>query len=332
MRSDRFRLMVAGAGLALLASCAPAPIGTEVPVTAPPAAPITPTMQPEAPAGMLSMEEARDAAVAALASRFGLPAPSQWDVQAESDGGALFTAEGWVARVEGPSAGQEASGPAVHLSVGHAPSGLAWVGSVDPDGTVEEESLVAPASVTSAEQARDLAVAFVAQERALEPPGTWVDSPLASSSPAIVAITYTSGPWVAQVSHEAAAPLIPTFSVIVDHMGAGLRWMGEVDQRGALTGAFVGASGGVPQAETVDGWIGTIVSSSPGAQFDDYFEVPGQSVSHYGIDGAEDALRARLIEVRDTGTYVRIWGTLERGVPDAYGVQIVVTRLEPALP
>jgi hypothetical protein len=34
-----------------------------------------------------------------------------------------------------------------------------------------------------------------------------------------------------------------------------------------------------------------------------------------------------LLDTR-TGTFVRIWGRLHRDVPDAYGVQIVVTRLE----
>ena len=80
--------------------------------------------------------------------------------------------------------------------------------------------------------------------------------------------------------------------------------------------------------QVVEGWSGVIVSNSPGAQFDDYFQMMDQNGTRYGIDSQDPDIRQKLIDLRDTGQVIRIWGVLNLDVPDAYGKQIQVNKLE----
>jgi len=80
--------------------------------------------------------------------------------------------------------------------------------------------------------------------------------------------------------------------------------------------------------EPVEDWSGVIISNPAGAQFDDYFEWQSFVGGSYGIDSMDPEIRERIVTLRDTGTTVEIWGTLNRNVPDMGGVQILVTRLE----
>ncbi|MBN2006057.1 MAG: DUF333 domain-containing protein [Anaerolineae bacterium] len=75
-------------------------------------------------------------------------------------------------------------------------------------------------------------------------------------------------------------------------------------------------------------WIGTIASMPAGSQYDDYFQMMDQDGSRAGITGRDDDINKRLAELRDTGVTVHIWGVFHKAVPDAYDLQIVVSRLE----
>jgi len=86
-----------------------------------------------------------------------------------------------------------------------------------------------------------------------------------------------------------------------------------------------------PEPDPVVGWEGVIVSNPPGAQFDDYFVLNGGFPVAFGIEGSGDAaplIHEQLAEHRDTGTVVRVWGSLVAGLPDAFGSQIQVMRLD----
>jgi len=86
--------------------------------------------------------------------------------------------------------------------------------------------------------------------------------------------------------------------------------------------------------EPVEGWTGTLVSleatrgEPPTTQFDDYFLLSGRFRVAYGIHSLDAGLQAELEALRDTGTPLRVWGALRCGVPDAFGSQIEVTRIE----
>jgi hypothetical protein len=82
------------------------------------------------------------------------------------------------------------------------------------------------------------------------------------------------------------------------------------------------------QPEPVEGLVGRLVSNPTGAQFDDYFVLDGGLGAAYGIHSLDPDLQARLESLHDTGTSFHVWGVLRCGVPDAFGSQIEVSRIE----
>jgi hypothetical protein len=82
------------------------------------------------------------------------------------------------------------------------------------------------------------------------------------------------------------------------------------------------------EPDPVEAWEGKIVGLPAGAQFDDYFELAGDFPVGFGIDSTNAGIAAELDFLRDNGEAVRIWGTVEVNVPDAFGVHINVERLE----
>jgi len=82
--------------------------------------------------------------------------------------------------------------------------------------------------------------------------------------------------------------------------------------------------------DVVEGWEGVIVNGPPGPRSggDDYLQLAGEFSLQYGIDAlANSELADQLESLRDTGTTVRVWGTLSAGVPDWNGTQIRTTRI-----
>ena len=81
----------------------------------------------------------------------------------------------------------------------------------------------------------------------------------------------------------------------------------------------------------VIGWMGYIVSTPDGAQFDDYVVVlPEGEVGEFGIEGTNDDINAKIIELRDhaqPGMYAHFWGKLTCDVIDYGGCQLLVERL-----
>jgi len=81
--------------------------------------------------------------------------------------------------------------------------------------------------------------------------------------------------------------------------------------------------------EEIADWWGVIKSNPPGAQFDDYFERRDLSQTiNYGIDSMDPVIKAKIIELRDSGKVVHLYGTLFSNVPDVNGSQIQVDRIE----
>ena len=183
------------------------------------------------------------------------------------------------------------------------------------------------------EQARDIVVAHVAELTGLPVPiGEWVFQDKTQQNPEEEpSWLFTNGPWVVQVSAPAIAPEPVFYTVTIDHMSAVIRWEGTIDSFGNIseTNFIEGSQPASPEKPGEPSWIGVILSNSPGSQFDDYFQLMDQNGTRYGIDGVDDAIKSKLISYRDTGVVIQVWGILQKDVPDAYGAQILVTRIEP---
>jgi putative hemolysin len=92
--------------------------------------------------------------------------------------------------------------------------------------------------------------------------------------------------------------------------------------------------GGVSAGESglvVVGWMGYVVSTPEGAQFDDYVIIlPEGEVGEFGIEGVSEEVEAQIVELRDhtqPGKFAHFWGALTCDVPDYGGCQVLVERL-----
>ena len=90
----------------------------------------------------------------------------------------------------------------------------------------------------------------------------------------------------------------------------------------------------VPASRTVDGWLGTIQGAEPDSPYDDFFESSdgGEDDGRYGLTTSYSRIARQIAYVRDTGHTVRIWGVLDYGVDDYNDCQIIVVRIEWAVP
>jgi hypothetical protein len=82
----------------------------------------------------------------------------------------------------------------------------------------------------------------------------------------------------------------------------------------------------LPAPVSVNGWVGAIVPFGEGAQYDDYFE--RQDGERFGIDATDEEMQKRIIALRTTRSWVRVWGQLLTGVPDVEGRQVQLERYE----
>jgi hypothetical protein len=75
--------------------------------------------------------------------------------------------------------------------------------------------------------------------------------------------------------------------------------------------------------------VGGIVANGPCAQIEDSFgrRELGRAVS-YGIDARDPAVQAQIVALRDSGRIVVLYGTVLSDIPDPYGSQIQVERIE----
>lgn len=183
------------------------------------------------------------------------------------------------------------------------------------------------------EQARDVIAAHVADLADLPlPVGEWSfhDQTQQSADEGATKL-FTNGPWVVQVSAPAILTEPVEYFVIVDHISAIIRWEGQVDSYGNIveTDFIQGIQPESPDKSEESSWIGVVISNPRGSQFDDYFQAMDQDGTRYGIDGADDVIKGKLISYRDSGTAVQVWGIFQKDIPDAYGAQILVTRIEP---
>ncbi|MCK4961686.1 MAG: hypothetical protein KAS19_04325, partial [Anaerolineales bacterium] len=80
--------------------------------------------------------------------------------------------------------------------------------------------------------------------------------------------------------------------------------------------------------DPVDGWEGTITTSTFNMGLSNVFVLAGDFPMWYSIDSIDPAIRDRLDSLRDTGIVIRVWGELMAGIPDVNGTRIQATRVE----
>ena len=77
--------------------------------------------------------------------------------------------------------------------------------------------------------------------------------------------------------------------------------------------------------QTKDGYVGKIIKTPAGSQYDDYFQT---QTGEYGIESFIEIIQTKLIELRDTGQEVILWGELLTDIPDYGGHQILVNKIK----
>ncbi len=80
--------------------------------------------------------------------------------------------------------------------------------------------------------------------------------------------------------------------------------------------------------DPVEGWEGTITTGTFNMGIGNVFVLSGDFPMWFSIESTIPALRNQLVDLRDTGTVIRVWGELVAGIPDINGTRITVTRIE----
>jgi hypothetical protein len=136
---------------------------------------------------------------------------------------------------------------------------------------------------------------------------------------------YSTETWMITIKAPVVAPDAVIYHIEVVNEGSPFRWEGEVDASGIVT-EISSTGGGVP----VVGWLGYVVNTAQGAQFDDYVVFMPEGVGEFGIEGVDESVNAIINDLRDKdepGKYAHFWGMLNCDVLDYGGCQLLVTRI-----
>jgi hypothetical protein len=201
-------------------------------------------------------------------------------------------------------------------------------GHITPTPTPTVAAVEVPAEVRAA---RDAALHCIFEqygEQVNPPPGMdWLEKNITPEG-LIGSVTYrfAARDLIVTVSFPLVAPDATIYQVLVENTATGFRWEGEVDAAGQVTDLGAPAGG-----TTAVAWLGYVVSTPDGAQFDDFVTIlPEGQVGAFGIEGADEAIEAEIVALRDheePGKYANFWGTLRCDVIDYAGCQLLVTRI-----
>jgi putative hemolysin len=191
--------------------------------------------QPEPTAKLDDITRARQAIVAYLIEQYGIKVSVEWE---EYEGGPedsqtrLFKSGYWSMALT--PAEDNIESPTYIVEIGDI-SGFIWQGTIAADGEIQETSYFPPATILTPEQARDAVVSLLVESYSLSAPGVWEEERLDSELPGGLRYRYTSGAWIVEVNFQAAAPIVGSYEVIIDHTDDGLHWEGEITARGEIT-------------------------------------------------------------------------------------------------
>ena len=109
-----------------------------------------------------------------------------------------------------------------------------WEGQVDAEGSLTELSISEPLKVLSVEDAREVVVNYLIEYYGWTDLGVWNEADRQPIENAGLHHTFTAGPWVIQIEYLAAAPFVPEYQIIVDHLNIIARWTGIVKPDGEI--------------------------------------------------------------------------------------------------
>ncbi|NIM94660.1 MAG: hypothetical protein GTO18_13250 [Anaerolineales bacterium] len=300
--------------------------GCNFPTQSPTEAPTSiPTVEPVAVPDPIF---ARDAVLTYVGGQYGAEAPPSeitWVEESITPEGLVgsssfqYSADGWIVTVNFPVVAPEAV--IYQVTIVNASTGFAWGGEVDPYGEVTESSFSTEgievigwigfvASTPEGAQFDDFVVILPegVGEFGIEGAGNEIQS-------RIIDLRDKEPP--GKDAHFWGT----LFCDVLDYNGCQLL----VTQLRSGTDA--------PITTPIEDFEGKIFSNEPGAQFDSYFELEGDYPVRYGItsyiaESGFPVFNDELESLRDTDQIVKVSGDLVCGVPDYFGCQLQVQRLE----
>jgi len=299
-----------------------------------------------APVNLPDPAMARDAALAYIREHYGRSAPAAgiaWKEEDATPGGLLgsttarYTSEDWTVTVVTPVVNP--ADIVYQVTVDGQVLGFHWAGKVDAVGNVmptEEPGPVEPAPVNlpDAAMARDAVLAYITAHDGPSAPAAGMAWNEENATPGgLVGGTtfrYTAEGWTVTVSYPIVAPEYTLYHVQVVEGASGFTWQGEVDATGSVTETPAPSPEPSPATYPVTGWLGYVVGTPPGAQFDDYVVLLPEGAGQVGIEGATEALETEIVALRDKpepGKMAHFWGALSCELLDYGACQLLVTRL-----
>lgn len=178
-------------------------------------------------------------------------------------------------------------------------------------------------------EARDRALAYIVARYSEPMPVPEADWQIEDTTPEGLvgssSFRFSAGEVVVEVSYPIVAPENEIYRVSVSNPTSSFHWEGEVNPAGLVIEKSVQLTG-VP----VQGWLGYVVSTPEGSEYDDYVIFVPEGSGEAGISGVDEAVEARIANLRDhdePGKYANFWGTMNCDVPDYGGCQLRVTKL-----
>lgn len=230
-----------------------------------------------------------------------------------------FTSGAWMVAVSYPVVAPEYLLYTVQIS--NAAVDFMWSGTVLPDGTVSEIEGSAPEA--EPEGATTVVGWFGNIERL--PVGSRYDDRLVLANGAgEIALEGATPELQARIADLRDREEPGRFAHFWGRLTCGVPDVGGCQ----LLVSRIHAGSETAEVDPVSGWEGTLVSNPGESQFDDYFVLNGAYPLAFGIHSLDKTVEGAIRALRDTGVTIRVWGGLRTGVPDAFGSQIDVVRIE----
>jgi len=198
-----------------------------------------PGVSEELPIQINDFSEARDFIAAYFSSQYSIERTDPWIEQNITPEGLVGASK--IRFVSGPltiviSAPVSAPAASVYTieEASFLVNGFYWEGTLSFDGEITENIVVPPGSILSEGDARDGVLEYLIGTYDLPVIGGWSDQGISQTEADTALRVFTSGDWVVEVEFEPAAPLVPSYNVIVENLSGGFRWEGEISFHGKI--------------------------------------------------------------------------------------------------